>query len=253
MQIRQSLHEIVEFYLFIIETFRQIFNFYQQKQIGFIVVLRQIMFTGYEALGLISFIALAIGGLIILEGSYILGNFGGNQLIYILLVTVVVRELSSIFTALIVIARSGTAIATELGNMVVHHEIDALVAIGISPISYLVVSRLMGVVIATFTLTIYFNLSAIIGGWLFSTIFYPVNFMDFFGEFIGYLQPRDLIICIIKSIIFGLAIALNSCYQGLRVRNATTEVPQKTIQAVVKSIVAVIFFDIVITALFYLI
>jgi phospholipid/cholesterol/gamma-HCH transport system permease protein len=217
------------------------------------VVLRQIMFTGYEALGLISFIALAIGGLIILEGSYILGNFGGNKLIYILLVTVVVRELSSIFTALIVIARSGTAIATELGNMVVHHEIDALTAIGISPISYLVVSRLMGVVIAMFTLTIYFNLSAIIGGWLFSTIFYPVNFMDFFGEFIGYLQPRDLVICVIKSIVFGLAIALNSSYQGLRVRNATTEVPQRTIQAVVKSIVAVIFFDIVITTLFYLV
>jgi len=244
---------MIEFYLFILETLKQIFHFFKQKNISFIVVLRQIMFTGYEALGLISFIALAIGGLIILEGNNILGSLGGTQLIYVLLVTVVVRELSSILTALIVISRSGTAIATELGNMVVNHEIDSLLAIGISPIAYLVVSRLLGVVIATFILTIYFNISAIVGGWLFSTFFFPVNFMDFFGEFIKNLQPADLIICVVKPIIFGFAIALNSCYQGLRVRNASTEVPQRTIQAVVKSIVAVVFFDIIITALFYLV
>lgn len=250
--IRHSLNEMIEFYLFILETFKQIIHFFKQKQIGFIVVLRQIMFTGYEALGLISFIAIAIGGLIILEGNNILGSIGGNKLIYVLLVTVVVRELSSILTALIVIARSGTAIATELGNMVVHHEIDALLSLGISPISYLVVSRLIGVVIATFILTIYFNISAILGGWLFSTLFFPVNFVDFVGDFIGYLKPGDLFICVIKSIVFGFAIAMNSSYQGLRVRSASTEVPQRTIQAVVKSIVAVIFFDIIITVLFYL-
>jgi len=249
---KRSLSGFVESYLFGIETFRRLFTFHKQKQIGFTVLLRQILFTGYEALPLISFLALSIGGLIIIQGNNILGNFGQGQLVYVILVTVVVRELSSILTALIVIARSGTAISTELGNMVINEEIDLLLSCGISPISYLVVSRVVGVVVALFTLTIFFNIAAVFGGWLFSTFFYPINFNYFFSQLFSQMTIADILIGVLKSIIFGIGIALISCYQGLKVKLASTEVPQRTIRAVVLSIVFVVFSDIVVTALFYL-
>ena len=250
--LRTRLENTKEFYLFVIQVFRKTLTFHRQKQIGFIVLLRQIMFTGYEALPLIIFIALSIGGLIILEGNYILGGFGQSQLVYVILVTVVIRELSIIITALIVIARSGTAISTELGNMTVNNEINLLQSFGISPISYLVVSRFIGVVVAVFLLTIYFNLAAVIGGWLFSTIFYPMNFGYFVNQFLYHLSFADIIIFVVKSIVFGTAIALISCYQGLKVGTASTEVPQRTIKAAVSSVIAVVVFDIIITVLFYI-
>jgi len=250
--LRTRIKNLMEFYLFMIQVLRKVFSFHKQRQIGSIVLLRQIMFTGYEALPLIIFLALSIGGLIILEGNYILGGFGQSQLVYVILVTVVIRELSSILTALIVIARSGTAISTELGNMTINNEINLLRSFGISPISYLVVSRFIGVVVGMFLLTIYFNLAAVIGGWLFSTIFYPINFSFFMNQFLYHLSFADIIIFVIKSIVFGMAIALISCYQGLKVTTATTEVPQRTIKAAVTSVIAVIIGDIIITILFYI-
>ncbi|MBN1948505.1 MAG: ABC transporter permease [Candidatus Cloacimonetes bacterium] len=249
---RREMNGFLEFIHFTAETWRRLLTYTRQRQASFTVLLRQIMFTGYEALGLISFLALTIGGLIILQGNNILGNFGQGDLIYVILVTVVVRELSSILTALIVIARSGTAISTELGNMVVNQEIDLLLSFGISPVSYLVVSRLVGVVVATFTLTIYFNLVALLGGWLFSSFFSPINFNFFFSRLFAELSFLDILISVFKSMVFGIGIALISCYQGLKVNIASTEVPQRTIRAVVLSIVFVLFADILITLMFYI-
>ena len=104
-----------------------------------------------------AFIALALGALIIVQGNSILPRFGQGKLLYTLLVIVITRELGPLLTAFIIIARSGTAIATELGNMVISHEIEAYVAVGINPIAYLVVPRFLGVTVSMVLLTVYFN------------------------------------------------------------------------------------------------
>ncbi len=249
---KDQFADIYQFLLFSVHIFRKIISFRRQRQARTLVLLRQILFTGFEALPLISFLALSIGGLIIIQGYNILENFGQSNLVFVILVTVVIRELSAILTALIVIARSGTAISTELGNMVINNEINLLLSLGISPVSYLVVSRVVGVVVALITLTIYFNLAALLGGWLFSTLFYPINFNYFFTQLFQQLAVTDIIISVLKSIFFGIGIALISSYQGLKVNIASTEVPQRTIKAVVSSIVFVVFADILITAIFYL-
>lgn len=231
---------------------RRLFTLYSDKKISSDVLVRQVFFTGYEAFALIGFIALGIGALIILQGNMILASFGQTQLMYVLLVTVVIRELSSLLTALIVIARSGTSICTELGNMKVNHEIELLNSYGISPINYLIISRVFGVVVALFALTIYFNIIAILGGWLISSFFYPIPINDFFVNLVTELRVSDLLMSTVKSVIFGFFIALISCFQGLQVVKASTEVPQRTIRAVVYSILIVILFDIVITYFYYL-
>ncbi|MFA7542737.1 MAG: ABC transporter permease [Candidatus Cloacimonadaceae bacterium] len=213
--------------------------------------MRQILFTGYEALPLISFLALSIGGLIILQGSKFLEGFGQGIWIHIILVTVVINELSGILTALVVIARSGTAISTELGNMKVSRQIQLIESFGISPIGYLVVSRIIGVVISMVLLVVYFNLIAILGGWLFSIFFSTLEFRAFINDFLSILRFSHIFSSLIKSVVFGLIISCVSAYQGMSVRQASTEVPQRTNRAVVTSISAVIVADILITWLFW--
>ncbi len=240
-----------DFLQFTWKVLDNIFTFYSQSQIGFSVIIKQIYFTGYEALGLILAVALLIGGVIILQGNIILTAFGQTRLVYVLLVTVVIRELSSLMTAMIVIARSGTSISTELGNMVVNKEIDLLRSFGISPISYLVVSRTAGVIVAMFTLTIIFNVVAVMGGWFFTTLFYPINLGVFINNFVAEVTISDILLSVAKSIVFGFAIALISGYHGLKVVKATTEVPQRTIKAVVYSISTVVFTNILVTLVYY--
>lgn len=211
------------------------------------VVLRQIMFTGSDALVLIGFIALSTSMLLILQVNQIMGQMGQGRLVHRLLVMIVLRQLSCLLTALVVIARSGTAISTELGNMVVNNEIHLLHSFGISPFSYLVVPRIAGVVVSVFTLTLYFNVIAVVGGAVFAHLVYDIQTVHFVTQFIEELNFGDLLSPVIKSLLFGVAVGLVTCYQGLKVSHASTEVPQRTMQAVVKAVVAVIFLNILVT------
>jgi len=239
-----------DFFLFLEEVFSSLRHLRKNSHISSLVILRQILFTGYEALLLMSFIAMGIGGLIILQGNKLLTNFGQGIWVHVILVTVVVNELSSILTALVVIARSGTAISTELGNMVVNREIDLLKSFGVSPISYLVVSRLIGVMTAMLVLSIYFNIVAVVGGWFFSSLFSQLEFRAFMKDFLSVLKLSDVFMSLIKPLIFGFIIALVSSFQGMQVYKASTEVPQRTIKAVVNSIFYIVVVDILITWLF---
>jgi phospholipid/cholesterol/gamma-HCH transport system permease protein len=249
---RKRWRNALEFYLFSISVFLKLFRLRRLQGIGKTVMLRQIMFTGYDALALIGFISLSTSALVILEVHQIMGQLGEGQLVYDLMVLIVIRQASSLFTALAVIARSGTSISTELGNMVVHKEIDLLNSFGISPFTYLVVPRVVGVVVSLFTLTLYFNLAAILGAAVFYSLFYDISIGYFINRLIRQLTPLELFIPVIKSILFGFAVGLLSCYQGLKVRVASTEVPQRTMRSVVNSVVWVLVLNIVVTLFEYI-
>ncbi len=181
-----------------------------------------------------------------------LPGFSQSKIFYTILVSVVVRELAYILTALIIIARSGTAISTELGNMVINDEIDALQSFGISPINYLIVPRVLGLIISMITLSIFFNAFSMFGAWFLSSVFYSLDIQTFTYALFSELTIRDIIASLVKSSIFGFTIALVSSFEGLKVVFASTEVPQRTIKAVVWSLTLIIIFDILITISFYL-
>lgn len=239
------------FFSFLAETLYEAKNIRQNRHVSSMVILRQILFTGFEALPLISFLALAIGGLIILQGNNFLAGFGQGIWVHVILVTVVINELSGILTALVVVARSGTAISTELGNMKVRREMDLLRSFGISPVAYLVVSRVIGVVVSMVVLVLYFNFIAVLGGWLFAQVFSALEFKAFMKDFLSVLKFSHIISGFIKSICFGLIISIVSTFQGMSVGMASTEIPQRTIKAVMVSIFAIILTDITITWLFW--
>jgi phospholipid/cholesterol/gamma-HCH transport system permease protein len=243
---------VMDFFWFTIKTISELLHVRANRHVSNLVIFRQILFTGFEALPLIGFIALAIGGLVIMQGYELLSTFGQGIWVHIILVRVVVGELSGIITALVVIARSGTAISTELGNMVVSREMNLLKSFGISPLVYLVVSRIIGVVIAMAVLTLYFNIIAVVGGWLFSQFFNNLEFRAFVNDFFSQLRLSYVLMGFLKSVVFGLIIAITASFHGMSVQKASTEVPQRTIRAVVSSIFTVIITDIVITWLFWM-
>ncbi len=241
-----------DFFLFLEETVTELLHIKHNRHVSLLVVIRQILFTGVEALPLIGFIALAIGCLTIMQGYAFLSNFGQGIWVHIILVRVVVGELSGIITALVVIARSGTAISTELGNMVVNREMQLLKSFDIAPMGYLVVSRILGVVISMLVLTLYFNIIAVLGGWLFAQFFSHLAFGAFMNDFLSVLTLPDIFMIILKSLIFGFVIAITASYEGMSVYRASTEVPQRTIKAVVISIFSVLILDLIISWLFWI-
>ena len=216
------------------------------------VVLMQIYFTGWQAIPLITILSLATGTMIILQSLSELNLLGGTQMMGGLLIAIVVREVAPLLTALLVVARSGTAVASELGNMRANREIEALESMGINPISFIVLPRLMGGVISVVSLSIYFVLIALMGGFALVKFFQPISFHFYMESLTRAVAREDVGLFLLKNTFSGIIIFAVSCERGLSVQRSPTEVPVVTTQAVVKSIIYVIVFNLSVSILFYL-
>ncbi|MBN1524222.1 MAG: ABC transporter permease [Spirochaetales bacterium] len=235
---------------FFFHVLKETLLFLKRKQVGFKVLVMQIFFTGVEAISIVSLLALALGAVIILQGLTILLQFSQTQYIYIILIMIITKELGPILTAFIIIARSGTAIATELGNMVVSHEIEAYTAVGINPVSYLVVPRFLGVTLSLVILTLYFNFFGLFASFLITQLFISIPFDEYFDNLLSVLNLSHILSSLIKSLVFGMIISIVSSYQGFKVRYASTEIPQVVIKAVVQSIAFCVIADVMLVILF---
>lgn len=216
------------------------------------VVGTQIYFTGWQALPLISILALASGSIVIMQSQAQLNLLGGSEMIGNLLVVIIVREISPLLTALIVIARSGTAVASELGNMRVNREVEALEIMGINPLSYIVFPRLVGGVISVVCLAFYFIVIALFGGFLVTRLVDATPFSFYADSLARAFSAEDVILFLLKNTFSGAIIFTVSCYQGLLVQQSPHEVPQVTTKAVVNSVIYVTVFNLIVTTLFYL-
>jgi phospholipid/cholesterol/gamma-HCH transport system permease protein len=237
---------------FLFQALKETVLFMRRKQVAFRVLVFQILFTGVESLSIVSLIALSIGAVIIVEGGTILPRFGQTSLLYSILIVVITRELGPILTAFIIAARSGPAIATELGNMVVSHEIEAYISVGINPISYLVVPRILGVTMSVMALTIYFNVFGLVGSFLVSQLIKPVPFLEYFRALLRAIQLRDIFSTILKSFVFGVIVSVVATYQGFKVNSSVTEIPRAAIKAVGQGFVLCFLADALITLIYYL-
>jgi phospholipid/cholesterol/gamma-HCH transport system permease protein len=245
---RSFLYAMGFFFRVLFETV----TFVKQRQVGYRVLVQQILFTGVDALGVITLISLAIGAIIIVQGITILPQFGQGNLVYEILITIITREVGPLLTAFIVTARSGTAIATHLGGMVISHEIDAYVSVGINPISYLVVPRFLGVTISMILLTIYFNFLGLIGAFFVSLFIRVTPVAEYFRNLLGALKLVDIISSLVKSAVFGIIISTVATYQGFHVKISSTEIPQIVIKSVGQGFVLCILANTIITLAYYL-
>ena len=173
-------------------------------------------------------------------------NYVGN-----FMVMVVVRELGPLLTSLIVIARSGTAVASELGSMRVNKEVDALKSMGINPLSFIIFPRLVGGIVSVMCLSFYFVIFATTAGFVVCRLVKGLPFDLYFTSLAQAAGMGDVLVFIMKSFMSGLIIFAVSCYQGLQVKKSPHEIPQVTTQAVVKSTVYVLVFNMILTLYFY--
>ncbi len=218
---------------------------------GITVLFKQVLFTGVNALPVIALVSLALGGIAIVQSLTLLPRIGGEALVGKILITVIVRELGPILTGFIVIGRSGTAITTEIGNMVVSHEIQALEAMGVDPIRYIVIPRIFGVTASLVCLNIYFDIFALVGGFLVSKMVLVTSFSVFLQNMLESMAISDITISLLKGFIFGILISLICTFRGFSVRVSSTEVPQMTSKAVVSAITALFLSDGLITFIYY--
>lgn len=214
------------------------------------IVLLQILYTGVQALTLLSVVALFIGATIIIQTGIMAPATTGEMLGQIL-VAVVVRELAPLGTAIVVAGRSGTAIATELGGMKVNSEVLALASLGIDPPRYLVFPRLVGSVVSVLALMVYFSVVAIAGGYLVSLLIISPSFDAMRHGFASALHPMDLGLYLVKGTGLGALVGWLCCHYGLEVRTSPTEVPQKASRAVVMSLLGCVVYNTAVTAAFY--
>ncbi len=219
----------------------------------FEITLRQVYFTGVQALRIVVVISLALGTVIIVQiGTQLSFMGGGIEFIVPILVLILFRELGPLLTAIIVIGRSGTAIATELGNTVIAHELEAIEVMGINPVYFIVTPRIIGVSVAVICLTTIFVTVGLLGGFWVSKLILPITFDAFLRELEVALSAADLLAGFLKSLIFGVLIALTCTYYGLTVRYSSIEVPQAATRGVVSAMLFCFATNALLTVLFYL-
>lgn len=249
--LRSKLAEYLYALGFVFTVFRKAPSFFRRGRAAFKIFVMQVLFTGVEALSVAAVMAVAIGAAIIIVGSSILPNFGQSNLMYPILIAIITRELGPLLTAFVIIARSGTAIATELGSMVVSHEIEAYVSFGIDPLAFLAVPRMLGVTVAIIILNIYFNVFGLLGSFLVVQFVKPIPVSQYFIPLFSSLGAGDLGISILKSLVFGIIVSMVSIYQGFSVQRASTEIPVAGIRAVGQSFVLCILADVVLSLIYY--
>lgn len=247
-RVRQNIGQLTYAAGFQLFLFKETVFFLRKRRIGLRVLIMQILFTGVEALSVTSLLSLGLGAVIIIQGSQLPDFLLGEQL-YRILIIVIARELGPLLTAFVVIARSGSAITTELGNMVVSHEMEAYLSVGIHPVSQLGVPRLLGVSFSMVLLTVYSNVFGLLGSLTVSSIITRVRLADHLAGLFANFFLIDLVASVVKSFVFGLIIAATAVYYGFSVSGAVTEVPVKTIKSIGVSIILCILADAVIILL----
>lgn len=215
-----------------------------------LVFYRQVYFTGVQALFVVATIGLVLGLAIITQVSSLAGRT--TDLTGRILVWVVVRELGPLFAAIIVIARSGTAVAAELASMKVNDEVRYLRALGIPPARYLVMPRIAGLTASLLALLFFFVGTAVLGGLALASVLFDLPFRAQLDNLAATLSFFDLSISFAKGLIFGPIIAAAACYHGLRVGTSITEVPQVATRAVIDAMILVVLVNGLITVASFL-
>jgi phospholipid/cholesterol/gamma-HCH transport system permease protein len=205
---------------------------------------QQISRSGVSLLPMFLFLAVALGFLVIGQTVVILQKLGTLNYLGTVMVVVIVRELGPLLAAALVLARVGTANVIELGTARALGEVESLEALGIDPVHYLVVPRVIGLALGTFSLTVYLILGALVSGYLWAFVQdVPILPGDYFRQLAGALRGLDFALLALKTCAFGFIIAIVTCYHGLAQPLRLEEVSRATVAAVAQSVIAFIVLD----------
>jgi phospholipid/cholesterol/gamma-HCH transport system permease protein len=213
----------------------------------------QAMDVGIRALPILSLITFFIGLIMALQSGYELRRFGALNYVAGAVAASMTRELGPLITAILVIGRSGSSFAAELGTMKVTEEIDALETMAIDPIRFLVTPKFLAMILMLPCLTIWADAMGIFGGAVFGVAQADFTWGRYIKTSVNSLVMRDIISGLIKSVVFGMTMTAVGCYEGLSTGAGAEQIGRSTTRAVVISIFLVIGVDLIFTALFFFI
>lgn len=225
-------------------------NLAQPKRMRWGEVLRIFEQAGVNALPIISLISLLVGLIIAFEAAGPFQMFGAEIFIANMIGIIMARELAGLMAGIILAGRSGSAFAAELGTMKVNEELNALETMGLSPMRFLVVQRIVAGILLTPVLTVYAIFVSISGGVL------VMLAMDFsietiYNQMAQTLRYRDIVIGVGKAFIFGALISGIGCLRGLQTKKGPSAVGESTTRSVVSGILLIIVADAAIAILLY--
>jgi phospholipid/cholesterol/gamma-HCH transport system permease protein len=213
------------------------------RRIRWRTIFHNIQSAGFEALPIVGLLSFLMGVVIAYQGADQLQRFGANIFIADLVGLSMLRELSPLLTAIIIAGRSGSAYAAQIGTMKVTEEIDALRTIGVSPQELLVLPKMLALVIALPLLTVYADVTGMLGGMIMASTKLGVSFGTFVDRLGDAVSLSSFLTGIVKAPVFAAIIALVGCFQGFQVGGSADSVGRQTTLSVVQAIFLVILAD----------
>jgi phospholipid/cholesterol/gamma-HCH transport system permease protein len=207
--------------------------------------------AGLNALPIIALVGFLIGLILAFQAAIPMKQFGAEIFVADLVALSVIRELGPLMTAIILAGRSGSAFAAEIGTMRVNEEINALTTMGLPPVRFLVLPRVIATLAITPVLTVFTNLFALVGGLV---VMWSLGFptVTYLNQVRGAVGNTDLPGGLFKSLVFGLLVSAIGCLRGLQTGTGASAVGQSTTRAVVAGIILIIVSDGVFSVLFYI-
>ncbi|MCF6288782.1 MAG: ABC transporter permease [Proteobacteria bacterium] len=208
-------------------------------------VMEQVRVIGFDALPIVMGLAFVVGVMLSIQLLYAFADFGAESQVLLAISKSVTREFSPLIIGIIVAGRSGAALAAKIGSQVVSQEIDALRVMGVVPVRYLVLPPLLGLIISMPLLILAADFMAILGGAFFSVDALDMSIKAYMVESYNVLQVNDVTQGLVKSVVFGIIIALVGATTGFNVTGGAEGVGKATTTAVVASIAAIVVADMI--------
>ena len=202
---------------------------------------------GVDALPLVSLISFLVGIILVFIGVIQLKLFGAQIYVADIVGIGMVRVMGAVMTGILMAGRTGASFAAELGIMQVNEEIDALKTLGLSPVEFLVIPRILALVIMMPLLTLYADFMGILGGFIISTGLFGLNPVEYWQHTQTALKLSNLWIGLIHVFVFGIIIAVSGCLQGIKCERNAAAVGQATTSAVVEAIISIVIATAIIT------
>ena len=207
------------------------------------VLLEAMVFIGFESLPIVLLISLFVGAVFALQLSSALRTFQAQAFTGAIVGLALARELAPVFTSIVVAARAGAGMATELGSMRITEQIDALATMAVNPVQYLIVPRVIAGTVMMPMLAMLFNVVGMLGAYTVAVGVQNVDRGVFIEKAQWLLDPNDITQGMVKSVVFGCVLTLIACQQGYNASGGAKGVGVATTRSVVGSFVTILVLD----------
>jgi phospholipid/cholesterol/gamma-HCH transport system permease protein len=205
---------------------------------------------GAMALPIVSLISFLVGVTLAYSGAIVLRRFGGDIWVADLIGVAMTREMGAMMVGVVLAGRTGAAFAAEIGSMKANEEIDALTVLGISPVRFLVLPRVLAVGLMMPLLALYANCLGILGGMAVAYAALDIPFAAYWVEMLTIVDLPDVAVGVIKAVVYGLIVGLAGCRRGLQAESNAAGVGHAATSAVVTAILFIILADAIFAVLF---